>query len=128
MIRFVRRRPEIEFGALFWLFALFILACGMTHVMNAWNLWHGDYGLEGVIKGITAAASVPTAIILWRILPQAMAIPTPTVLTEANARLSAMIEERDLALARLESETQERLKSQVALVQVNKIEDVGQLH
>ena len=44
LVRLVRRRPDVQFGGMFWLFALFIFACGMTHVMSAWNLWHGDYG------------------------------------------------------------------------------------
>ncbi|MEO8618403.1 MAG: response regulator [Sphingomicrobium sp.] len=127
LIRFVRKRKDIEFGALFWLFAIFILACGLTHVIAAWNLWHGNYGLEGVIKAITAAASVPTAIILWRILPQALVIPSPSDLQAANSRLSAMVMERDLAVGRLELEIRERLKAEEALVQVKKIDAIGQL-
>jgi hypothetical protein len=34
----------------FWSFALFILACGMTHVMSIWTLWVPDYALEGLVK------------------------------------------------------------------------------
>jgi hypothetical protein len=43
LVTFVRRRPDVEFGGMFWLFALFILSCGMTHVMGMWNLWNGDH-------------------------------------------------------------------------------------
>jgi hypothetical protein len=39
LITFVRRRPDVAFGKMFWLFALFILSCGLTHVMGIWNLW-----------------------------------------------------------------------------------------
>ncbi len=127
LIRFVRRRKDIEFGAMFWLFAIFILACGMTHVIAAWNLWHGNYGLEGVVKAITAAASVPTAILLWKILPQALQIPSPGDLQSANSRLSAMVMERDLAMGRLELEIGERRKAEEALIQVKKIDAIGQL-
>ena len=42
LVRLVRRRPDIQFGGMFWLFAVFIFACGMTHVMAAWTLWHGN--------------------------------------------------------------------------------------
>lgn len=69
--------------------------------MGAWNLWHGNYGLEGVIKAITAAASVPTAYLLWKLLPQALAIPSTAQLAAANEKLSAMVMERDLAVERL---------------------------
>ena len=127
LIRFVRKRDDIAFSGVFWLFAVFILACGMTHVMGAWNLWHGNYGLEGVIKAITAAASVPTAFVLWKILPRALAIPSPNQLQVANQKLSAMVMERDLALGRLELEIQERMKAEEALVQVKKIDAIGQL-
>src|SRR6266403_3658710 len=27
--------------------------CGMTHVMEVWNLWHAQYWLAGIIKTIT---------------------------------------------------------------------------
>ena len=32
------------------LFAIFITACGMTHVMSIWTLWVPDYAFEGLIK------------------------------------------------------------------------------
>jgi heme/copper-type cytochrome/quinol oxidase subunit 4 len=40
---FMRKRPDVEFGWVIWLFALFIVACGTTHAMSIWVLWHGDY-------------------------------------------------------------------------------------
>src|SRR5258708_20370943 len=40
------------------------LACGSTHLMEVWTLWHGTYWLSGAIKALTALASVPTAILL----------------------------------------------------------------
>ncbi len=61
LVSLVRRRQDIEFGGMLWLFALFICACGSTHLMSVWNLWHGDYGAEALVKALTAAASVPTA-------------------------------------------------------------------
>ena len=41
LIAVVRRRQDIAFGWIFWLFALFITACGATHVMAIWTLWNG---------------------------------------------------------------------------------------
>ena len=46
LITFARRRRDVSFGWMIWLFALFILACGTSHLMQVWNLWHGDYGVE----------------------------------------------------------------------------------
>ena len=127
LIHFVRSRRDVEFGGIIWLFAVFILACGSTHVMGVWNLWHGDYGVEAVVKAITALASVPTAILLWRLIPQALAIPSPTQLQFANAALSERIEERDQALAQLKAEIAQRERAEAALIQAQKIDAVGQL-
>ncbi len=80
LISLVRRRKDLEFSGMFWLFALFILSCGLTHILAVWNLWHGDYGLEAVVKAVTAAASIPTAILLWPLIPRALALPSPSQL------------------------------------------------
>ena len=127
LIHFVRARRDVEFGGMIWLFAIFILACGTSHVMGVWNLWHGDYGLEAVVKAITALASVPTAILLWRLIPKALAIPSPSQLQMANAALSQRIAERDRALERLQAEIAHRERAEAALIQAQKIEAVGQL-
>ncbi|GAA4009398.1 hypothetical protein GCM10022280_02810 [Sphingomonas swuensis] len=127
LVTFVRKRPDVEFGRMFWLFALFILSCGMTHVMSIWNLYNGDYALEAVIKAITAAASVPTAILLWPLLPRMLAIPSPTMLQKKNDELADALAERDRVLAQLRDEVVHRQKAEAALVQANKMEAVGQL-
>lgn len=127
LIHFVRRRKDMAFGGVFWLFALFITACGATHVMSIWNLWHGDYGVEALIKVVTAIASVFTAILLWPLLPKALAMPSPGELSLANQELGARIAERDSALAALKHEAAERQKAEAALFQAQKIEAVGQL-
>ena len=57
-------------------FGVFIVACGLTHVMNVWNVWHAHYWLEGSVKLLAAAASVPTAILLWRFLPGILMLPS----------------------------------------------------
>ncbi|GAA3999491.1 response regulator [Sphingomonas humi] len=127
LVTLVRRRPDVTFGKMFWLFALFILSCGFTHVMGIWNLWHGDYAAEAAIKAITAAASVPTAILLWPLLPKALAIPSPTMLQKKNEELAQALAERDKVLEQLRSEVTQRERAEAALVQANKMEAVGQL-
>ena len=72
----VFKRRDLVFGSMFWLFALFIVACGTTHFMDVWVLWHPDYGIQGLLKAFTAAASVMTAILLWQLLPQMLTMPT----------------------------------------------------
>ena len=91
---FVWLRRDLAFGWVFWLFAVFILACGTTHLFDIWTLWHPDYGTQGLVKAATAAASVITAAMLWPLLPKALALPSPAELRVANDRLTREISER----------------------------------
>jgi PAS domain S-box-containing protein len=90
LIYFVRRRRDLEFNWMFVCFAIFIVACGTTHLMEIITVWRPEYWVSGTIKAITALASVPTAILLMRLIPQALAIPGP-------ASLRREIEERQRA-------------------------------
>lgn len=127
LAHFARQRRDIAFGWVLWLFALFILACGTSHLMAIWNLWHGNYALEGLVKAITAAASVPTAILLWRLIPLALRVPSPAQLQVANRTLARLVEQRDAALASLHAEIAQRERAEDALIQAQKIDAVGQL-
>lgn len=91
---FVRRRTDLPFHRIFLLFALFIIACGTTHVLSVWTLWHPDYWISGSIKAVTAFVSVVTAVELIPIVPQALRLPSPTQLEAANQALQAEIAER----------------------------------
>lgn len=92
---FLYHRRDVRFGWAVWMFVLFIMLCGVTHFMMVWTLWNADYGIEGLIKAATAAASLTTAVALWPLLPKAIAIPSTDV-------LQARIAERDAALAELQ--------------------------
>ena len=87
LIGFVRRRKDLPFNWMFVCFGVFIIACGMTHVMEIWTLWRPYYWVSGFVKVVTAAASVPTAILLIRLVPQALQIPGPSKLREVNHEL-----------------------------------------
>ncbi len=80
LIYFIWRRRDLPFQWVFVCFGIFILACGATHAMEVWTLWHANYWLAGAIKAVTAMASVPTAILLFQSVPQALALPSPGAL------------------------------------------------
>jgi PAS domain S-box-containing protein len=84
-----RRRRDLVFKPLFWLFAGFILLCGTTHLLDVLTLWVAAYGIEAVVKAATAVVSGVTAIALWRLLPEALALPSPEQLRAVNAALMA---------------------------------------
>ncbi|MGZ6040754.1 MAG: sensor histidine kinase, partial [Asticcacaulis sp.] len=87
LIYFVRRRRDVPFKGAFWFFGAFILLCGTTHVLSIWVLWHPNYYFEGVVKAMTAVASIGTLLALIPIVPQALALPSPAQLNEANEKL-----------------------------------------
>src|SRR5215813_14090997 len=112
---FVSRRPDFGYGWVLWAFAVFITACGATHVFGIWTLWFPDYAAEGAVKGITAVASIATAIGLWPLLPKVLALPSPEQLKVANTALKAEIAQREAALRALEQEKSERIRAQEKL-------------
>jgi signal transduction histidine kinase len=69
-----RTRKEIPFDWMFLAFGTFIVACGSTHFMAVWTLWHPTYWLAGALKAITAFASVATAAALPALVPQAKSL------------------------------------------------------
>jgi hypothetical protein len=87
---FVSRRTDVEFGWVFWAFALFILACGTTHFFSIYTLWIPDYGLEALLKVITAALSIVTAILLWPLLPRAALRTTSTICSRRSPETSKL--------------------------------------
>lgn len=108
LIQLVRKRKDLEFNWMFVMFGAFILACGATHFMNIWNIWHSAYRLDGMVKAITALASIPTAILMFRLVPQAVALPSPEDLRkEIEQRAQAEAEVRSLNIE-LERRVEER--------------------
>jgi diguanylate cyclase (GGDEF)-like protein/PAS domain S-box-containing protein len=87
LVQIVRKRKDLPFNWMFLCFALFIVACGSAHTMEVITLWHPAYWLLGAIKAVTAAASVTTAILFVRMVPQALAIPSRANLVQANEAL-----------------------------------------
>jgi signal transduction histidine kinase/ActR/RegA family two-component response regulator len=110
---FVSKRRDVDFGFIFWAFALFIMACGFTHVLSIVTLWVPVYGIEGLVKALTALASIVTAVVLWPLLPKLLALPSPAQLRAAEA-----------ALAR---EGLHRREAEEMLRHAQKMEAIGQL-
>jgi signal transduction histidine kinase len=123
---FVSKRRDIEFNWIFWAFATFILACGFTHVFAIYTLWVPVYGIEGLVKAVTAVASILTALLLWQLLPRLLSIPSPAQLRQTLAALEEEGRQRRGAENKLQMFRQvEATEAQIR--QAQKMEAVGQL-
>jgi PAS domain S-box-containing protein len=87
LISFARRRRDLVFKPVFWLFAAFILLCGAGHWLDLLTLWVPAYGVEAVVKAATGLVSVATALALWSLMPRALALPSPAGMRAANDAL-----------------------------------------
>ncbi len=85
LVYFIRKRRDVPFNRIFLMFGVFIFACGTTHLMEMWTLWVPVYRLAGMVKLVTAVASIGTLVVLFPIVPKALALPS---LEEANKKLS----------------------------------------
>lgn len=94
LLYFVQRRKDVPFRSLFWLFGIFIGACGTTHLLAIWTLWFPTYWLSGTIKALTALISFYTALELIPRIPQALSLPSTTQLEALNRTLKKEIAER----------------------------------
>ena len=119
LVAFARKRTDIPFKWMFLCFGTFIIACGATHIMEIWTLWTPSYWLSGIIKAITAAASVPTAALLVWLLPKALTLPSPQEISTANEELRKA---RDTLELRVQERTAELVKKNDELASLRKVE------
>jgi len=71
-----RARRKIPFYPMILTFAAFIVSCGVTHLMEVWTLesTNPPYWLAGNIKLFTAIVSLATAVVLPKVVPNALGL------------------------------------------------------
>ena len=124
LIYLVKKRKDLEFDKVFVLFAAFIAFCGLTHFVSMINIWHGYYYIQGLMKFITGLVSITTAVVLWRLMPKIMAIPSMKTLSEQNDKLLIAQEELEQANRHLEQKVQERTESLQRLANTDELTKV----
>lgn len=65
----IRKRNDIPFPRILWLFIAFILLCGSTHLLDAIIFWWPAYRLSALIRFITGVVSLFTVFALYKLLP-----------------------------------------------------------
>lgn len=109
LLYFVRKRTDLQFNWMFKLFSLFIFACGTTHLLGIWTIWHPDYWLDAAVNAATAIVSLIAAVLIWPLIPRALKVPSATQLEEA--------------VSRLQKEAKQRLEIEAELLSLKKISD-----
>jgi PAS domain S-box-containing protein len=125
LVHLARKRRDIPLNWMFFAFGAFILACGCTHFMDIWTTWRPDYWLSGGVKGVTAAASVITAVLLARLVPVIIRIPSGQQMGKLNAELNREIAERrrtEEELRRSEARLQAFLNNSTSLMFIKDLE------
>lgn len=74
--RYVAQRSGSKFGKTYSLFALFILVCGTTYLLDAISFWAPIYRLDALVRFGTGIASWITVFHLVNFLPVASSMPT----------------------------------------------------
>ncbi|HEY8118227.1 MAG TPA: EAL domain-containing protein [Methylophilaceae bacterium] len=113
LMYFIKKRGDLQFNWIFMMFAMFIAACGTTHIIAIFTIWEPVYWLDAGVKAWTGIISGLTAIMLWRLMPAALAIPSTVQLREAVEKLQDEVTHRRNAERAL-AEVNEKLESMVA--------------
>lgn len=101
LVKFTRRREDLPFTSVFWLFILFILACGTTHLVDAIIFWFPFYRFSALLLFVTAIISWIAVIALRRILPQAIDLKSPAQLEKIIEKRTNQLQQSNLSLKRI---------------------------
>lgn len=109
------RREDIPYPWLWSLFVIFIVACGLTHLVHVWSVLMGaEYlGLQAAIEVVTVLASVGTAIAFAIVLPQIKLLPSPR---QQRELLQQLVAERTQEKDQLIREINHRIGNQLQIL------------
>jgi signal transduction histidine kinase len=97
----IRRIRDIPFSRMYAAFGVFIVTCGLSHLLDVVTIWHPIYWLDAAVRSATAIASAGTAVMLVRLVPKAVALAHAAATAhERGLRLESTYEELAVAHAR----------------------------
>ncbi len=109
------RRADIPYPWLWLLFVVFIVACGLTHLVHAWSAFAGAelLRLHAFVTAFTALVSVGTALAFAYIIPQIKDLPSPR---QQRAELERLVTERTKQKDALIREINHRIGNQLQII------------
>lgn len=105
LIYLAQQRRDLPAPWLVYLFALFIGACGVAHLVELVTYWEPWHFLAAIVKLLAALIALPTAVALFPAIAYLMTLRGPGELEELNARLQQEIADRQRAAAELAAST-----------------------
>jgi hypothetical protein len=106
LTRSIRDRP-VRLAALALL--VFMVACGLTHLLDVWVIWRPLYWLDGLLRALAVLAAIGTVVALARVLPRAVALARAArAAHERGLALDTVVSELD-ALARRNQQLEQRV-------------------
>lgn len=123
LLYFLRKRQDIPFPNIIFLFSTFILCCGTSHFFDIITLWYPIYWISGTVKASMAIVSIITVFELIQIVPNALNLKSPTELATLNLALNQEIKERqtaEIALQELNNNLEKRVEDRTTqLAKIN---------
>jgi chemotaxis family two-component system sensor kinase Cph1 len=98
---------RLPFQNVFWLFVLFIMACGFTHVFDALMFWYPVYRVSALMLAITAMISTAAVIGLYKVLPHALLLKSPAYLEQVIHQRTSELEAANKILIQTNNELEE---------------------
>jgi len=112
-----RKQAVLPVNSAVLLFIGFILACGLTHFLDALIFWWPAYRLSALLRFITAGVSVGAVLALVRATPKILEFKSPE-------HLEKLVQQRTLELLlsnrRLEEEIQQRKQAEEEVQRLNR--------
>jgi chemotaxis family two-component system sensor kinase Cph1 len=96
-----KKKDDIPFVKILWLFMLFILSCGLTHLVDAVIFWYPAYRLSALVLLMTAIVSWLAVIALYKIVPLALSLKSPQQLNAIVIERTQQLKESNNNLIRL---------------------------
>ncbi|MCB9854709.1 MAG: GHKL domain-containing protein [Phycisphaerales bacterium] len=122
LVVFLRRRPDVPFPAILWLFVAFIVACGLTHLMEAIIFWWPAYRVSGLLKMSTAVISWVTVFSLVKIVPRVLAFRSPAQVEQLLSERTSDLKKREAELADLNVQLEQRVSERTRQLKEEKEE------
>ena len=106
----LRRRRDVPFPRVFWLFIGFIACCGITHLIEAGIFYWPVYRLSGLAKLVTAVVSMATMVAMVSYVDRAVRLPS------FRSALSELQQQQSQTSRRIQDLESERSRLQEALI------------